>query len=154
MFQGPFVSLFTNLFTFTCFQNWQTWGNVKVTRGLPFIGCSCKCSPSIHSRRILVPIGIFFLSCRICVTPWKNFFFTFKILYFNSIFNDFYFSIIVGFLCCQFLPYSKVTHSHIYIYILFLTLSSIMFHHKWYSSLCCSAGSHCLSVPNAIVCVY
>ena len=34
---------------------------------------------------------------------------------------------------CQFLLYSTVTLSFIYIYIytLFLTLSSIMFHNKW-----------------------
>ena len=31
---------------------------------------------------------------------------------------------------CQFLLYSKV-YIHIYIYILFLTLSSIMFHYRW-----------------------
>ena len=35
-------------------------------------------------------------------------------------------------MCCQFLLYSKVTqpYIHVYIYILFLTLSSITFHHK------------------------
>ena len=48
----------------------------------------------------------------------------------NSFFYDFYcfhygwFTVL-----CQFLLCSKVTQS--YIYILFLTLSSIMFHHKW-----------------------
>ena len=31
---------------------------------------------------------------------------------------------------CQFLLYSKMTHLYIYIYILFLTLSAIMFNHK------------------------
>ena len=31
---------------------------------------------------------------------------------------------------CQFLLYSKVTQSHIHMYILFLTLSSIMLHNK------------------------
>ena len=59
---------------------------------------------------------------------------------------------------CQFLLYGKVTQSYIYICththtFFFLTLYSIMFHHKWTgpSSLCCTAGSHCLSTPNAIV---
>ena len=34
---------------------------------------------------------------------------------------------------CQFLLYNKVTQSfiYIYIYVIFFTLSSIMFHHKW-----------------------
>ena len=32
---------------------------------------------------------------------------------------------------CQFLLYSKVTQSYVYTYILFITLFSIMFHHKW-----------------------
>ena len=34
-------------------------------------------------------------------------------------------------LVCQFLLYSKGTQSRIHRYILFLTLSSIIFHHKW-----------------------
>ena len=43
----------------------------------------------------------------------------------------FIFSIIVGLQCSvSFLQYSKVTQSYIHIYILFLTLSSIMLHHK------------------------
>ena len=32
---------------------------------------------------------------------------------------------------CQFLLYSKVTQLYIYIYLLFLTSSSTMLHHKW-----------------------
>ena len=44
----------------------------------------------------------------------------------------FIFSIIVCLQCSvNFLLYSKVTQSHIHIYILFLTLSSIILHHKW-----------------------
>ena len=36
-----------------------------------------------------------------------------------------------------------------YKYALFLTLSSIMFHHKWLDTpLCYTARSHCLSTPN------
>ena len=43
----------------------------------------------------------------------------------------FMFSITVDLQCSgQFLQYSKVTQSYIYTYILYLTLSSIMFHHK------------------------
>ena len=45
-------------------------------------------------------------------------------------FEDFYFCYYNWFaVFCQFLLYSRMAHS--YIYILFLTLSSIMFHHKW-----------------------
>ena len=44
----------------------------------------------------------------------------------------FIFYIIPGLLCSvNFLMYSKVIESNICIYFLFLTLSSIMFHHKW-----------------------
>ena len=44
-----------------------------------------------------------------------------------------------------------------YIYIFFFLL--IILHYvpsqvTRYSSLCCTAGSHCLSTPNAIVCIY
>ena len=40
------------------------------------------------------------------------------------------------------------SHTYIYIRILFLTLSSIVLHHKWLDivPLCCTAGSHCLSI--------
>ena len=44
----------------------------------------------------------------------------------------FIFSIIAGLQCSvHFLLYNKVTQSHIHIYILFLTFSSIRLHHKW-----------------------
>jgi len=44
----------------------------------------------------------------------------------------FIFSIIAGLQCSvNFLLYSKVTQSHVHIYILFLTLSSIMLYHQW-----------------------
>ena len=43
---------------------------------------------------------------------------------------------------CQFLTQSKVTQSYTHTHVIFLTLSSIMF-------LCNTAGSHCLSNPNA-----
>lgn len=52
------------------------------------------------------------------------------LLYFFNFLMIFIFSTIFGLQCTvNFLLYSKVTQSHIY--ILFLTLSSIMFHHKW-----------------------
>ena len=56
---------------------------------------------------------------------------------------------------CQFLLYSKMTQLYIYIH----SFSHIFLHHIpsqviRYSSLCCTAGSHCLRTPNAIVCVY
>ena len=42
------------------------------------------------------------------------------------------FSILIGLQCSvNFLLYSKVTHSHVHTYIIFLTLSSNMFHHNW-----------------------
>ena len=58
---------------------------------------------------------------------------------------------------CQFLLYSKVTQLYVLyskvtqctqLYIPFLTLSSIMFGN---STLCYTAGPHCLSTPNTIV---
>ena len=58
-------------------------------------------------------------------------------------------------LFCQFLQYSKVTQSHIHIHY----FSHIILHHvpsqvTIYSSLCYTAWSHCLTTPNAIVCIY
>ena len=64
---------------------------------------------------------------------------------------------------CQFLLYSKVTHSYIHIYIYTYihthSFSHILLHHlpsqvTRCSSLCYIAGSHCLSTPNAKVCIY
>ena len=74
---------------------------------------------------------------------------------------------------CQFLLYSKVIQSYIYIYrhihILFNTysilykhiysFSHILFHHGLSqvigsSSLWCPAGPHCLSILNGIVSIY
>ena len=53
---------------------------------------------------------------------------------------------------CQFLLYSKVTQSYIYIH----SYSHITSHHGLspeigYSSLCCTVGPHCLSIliPNS-----
>jgi len=68
---------------------------------------------------------------------------------------------------CQFLLYSKVTqlhthtHTQIYmcIYIYIHSFSHIILHHvpsqvARYSSLCYTAGSHCSSTLNEIVCIY
>ena len=50
--------------------------------------------------------------------------------YLFSLLNDFYFFHYSWFMCSvNFLPYSKVTQSHVYKYILFLTLSSTIFSH-------------------------
>ena len=54
---------------------------------------------------------------------------------------------------CQFMLHSKVTQSYINIH----SLSHIILHHvpsqvTRSSSLCYTAGAHCLSIPNAIVC--
>ena len=60
---------------------------------------------------------------------------------------------------CQILLYSKITHSFIYIciYIHTHSFSHIILHHipsqTRYSSLCSTAGAHCLSTPNAVVCI-
>ena len=51
---------------------------------------------------------------------------------------------------CQFLLYSKVTQSHIYMHSLF----SIIFHHGLSSSPCYTVGPHCLSILNGIICIY
>ena len=77
-------------------------------------------------------------------------------------FNDFFcYSWFIAF--CQFLLYSKVTrsyiHIHIYMYLFIYSFSHIILHCvssqvTRYSSLCYIAGSHCLSTPNSIVCIY
>ena len=63
----------------------------------------------------------------------------------------FIFSIIAGLQCSvNFLLYSKVTQSHIH--ILFSPII-ILPHVTRYSAQCYTAGSHCLSIPKAIVCI-
>ena len=60
----------------------------------------------------------------------------------------FIFSVITGLQCSVNFYWTAKWPSHTYVYILFLTSSSVIFHHKWltrYSSLCCTAGSHCIS---------
>ena len=70
------------------------------------------------------------------------------------------FSIILGLQCSvNFLLYSKVTQSHTHINIYTHSFSHFILHYipsqvTRYSSLYCIAGSHCLSTPNAIVCIY
>jgi len=84
-------------------------------------------------------------------------------LFFNLfLFYDVYFFHIVGLLVFhQFLLYSKVTQSYIYIHTHTHkhthSFSYIILHHvpsqvTGYSSLCYTAGSHCLATPNATVC--
>ena len=48
---------------------------------------------------------------------------------------------------CQFLPYSKVTQSYVHIYILFLTLSSIIFHHKRLDIVPCAIQQDLIAYP-------
>ena len=70
-------------------------------------------------------------------------------------FNDFYFFHYSWFtVLCQFSTVQQSdsfthtysdTYTHTHIYILFLILSSIMFHHKWLDIVPSATGSHCLS---------
>ena len=61
-------------------------------------------------------------------------------------FNNFYFFHYSWFtVLCQFILCIKVTQSHIYLYILFFTLSSIMFHHKRLDSSLCYIAAKRLS---------
>ena len=48
---------------------------------------------------------------------------------------------------CQFLWYSKETQLYIHIYIIFLTLSSIMFHHKWLDIVPCAIEQDLIAYP-------
>ena len=67
---------------------------------------------------------IFFkLHLSIC-RPFNHFYI------FIFLFNYYYFYYNWSSVFCQFLLYLKFTQSHTYMYILFLTLSSIMLHHK------------------------
>ena len=70
----------------------------------------------------------------------------------GSFFQFFYYSWFT--ILCQFLLYSKVTQLYIYIH----SFSCIIFHHVTsevvgYSSLRYTTGLHCLSTPNAVVCI-
>ena len=66
----------------------------------------------------------------------------------------FIFSIIVGLKrSVNFLLYSKVTQSHMH--ILFLTLSSIMFHHKWLDMVSCATQQDLIAYPLQYnICIY
>jgi len=48
---------------------------------------------------------------------------------------------------CKSLPYSKGTQSHIHIYILFLTLSSIVLHHKGLDTVPCARQQDLIAYP-------
>jgi len=81
-------------------------------------------------------------------------------------FYDFYFFHYSWFkVFCQFLLYSKVTYIYMYIYIythtIFLTLSSIMFYHKWLDIGPCANQQNLIAYPlqmqwfaSAVVCIY
>ena len=51
---------------------------------------------------------------------------------------------------CQFLLYSKVTQSYIYMHILFLTLSSIRFHHKCLAMVPCAIQQNLIAYQSHI----
>ena len=56
---------------------------------------------------------------------------------------------------CHFLLYNKVTQSHIHINSFFdIILQHLPSQVTRYSCLCYAAGSHCLSTPDTIVCIY
>ena len=55
---------------------------------------------------------------------------------------------------CQFLLYSKVTQLYIYIHAFCHIILHVPSQVIRNSSLCYTAGSHCLSIPDAIVCIY
>ena len=63
-------------------------------------------------------------------------------------FNDFYFFHYSWFtVFWPFLLYNKVTEWHIHIYILFLTLSSIMFHRNWLYIIPCGIQQDLIVYP-------
>ena len=75
----------------------------------------------------------------------------FSISYKSSLIFSFFFFMTIFSITVDLQSISTVQQSepvtHTYIYILFLTLSSIRLHHKWLDSLLrCTAGSHCLSI--------
>ena len=61
--------------------------------------------------------------------------------------NDFYFSIIVSLQCSVNFYCTAEEPSHTYTYILFLTLSSIMFHHKWLDIVPCGIQQDLIAYP-------
>ena len=72
-------------------------------------------------------------------------------------FYDDFFSIIFGLQCSfSFLLYSKVTqsHTHTCIHMFFFSHPPSCSITSDYSSQCHTAGSHCLSIAKAIVCIY
>ena len=61
----------------------------------------------------------------------------------------FIFSVLAGLQCSvNFLLYSKVTQSHIQVYILFLTLSSMMFHHQCLDIVPCAVQQDLMAYPH------
>ena len=91
-----------------------------------------------------------------CYLHWFLILFQLDAVHTSNIFMIFICSIIVDLQCsCKFQLYSRVTQSYIYIY----SFSHIILHRvssqvTRYSSVCYIVGSHCLSTPNTIVCIY
>ena len=90
-----------------------------------------------RSMWIYFSFQCFHFFCFICFSFLNDFYF-----FHNSWFTRF----------CQFSTVQQIDPvARIHIYILFLTLSSIMLHR---SSQCSTVGSHCLSSLNVIVHIY
>ena len=106
---------------------------------------------------LLIQYLLFSMLTSFLLCVGRRIFFVVFILNFFYFFIDFYFFHYSWFtMCCQFLLYSKVTQSHTHTYIYVHSFSHNILHRipsevTRYSLLCCTAGSHCLSTPNAIV---
>ena len=60
---------------------------------------------------------------------------------------------------CYIAKWPSLSHTHTHTHTHIFSCSHIILHHvpsqeTGYSSLCCTAGSHCLSTANAIVCIW
>ena len=103
-------------------------------------------SPTHWGRPGIEPASSWMLVGFITTEPWRE---LLVLCFLQNVF------IIVDLQCCQFLLYNKITH--LYIHICYF--SHTIFYHVpsqviGYSFLCCTAGSHCFSTPNAIVYIY
>ena len=105
-------------------------------------------NPLIEARgqtRVLMDISWIHFCCTTVGTPLFSMIFIFFIIVVLQCSVNFY--------CTAKRP------SHTYIYIYICSFSHIILYHVLsqvtsYSSLCYTAGSQCLSTPNAIVCIY
>ena len=74
---------------------------------------------------------------------------SFLVLSLPTLFFFFFFLIVVDLtVFYQFLLYYKVTQLYIYIHIIFLTLSSIIFHHKWLDIVPCATQQDLIAYPS------